>query len=108
MFDAVQVKFNVDTPVKSPFANTRVIPFINSYFDILKAVVDDVKTEYFWFFTNFVDLKDIDLEFRPEQHEREQIHVWHTDFNKEGNVMLIPTRNFKKQMYENYKVTFLL
>ena len=100
MFDAVQVKFNIDTPVQSPFANTRVIPFINSYFDILKAVVDDVKTEYFWFFSNFVDLKDIDIEFRPEQHEREQIHVWHTDSNKEGNVMLIPTRNFKKQMHE--------
>ena len=65
-----------------------------------KAVVDDVKTEYFWFFSNFVDLKDIDIGFRPEQHEREQIHVWHTDANQEGNVMLIPTRNFKKQMYE--------
>lgn len=100
MFDAVQVKFNVDAPVESPFANTRVIPFVGSYFDILKAVVNDVKTEYFWFFSNFVDLEDIDLNFRPEQHEREQIHVWHTDSNKEGNVMLIPTIHFKKQMYE--------
>jgi hypothetical protein len=100
MFDAVQVKFNINTPIKSPFANTRVVPFIDSYFEILKAVVDDVKTEYFWFFSNFVNLKDIDLEFRPEQHEREQIHVWHTDCNNEGNVMLIPTQKFKEQMHE--------
>ncbi len=100
MFDAVQVKFNIDTHIESPFANTRVVPFINSYFEILKAVVDDVKTEYFWFFSNFVNLKDIDLEFRPEQHEREQIHVWHTNCNDEGNVMLIPTQKFKDQMHE--------
>ena len=81
MFDAVQVKFNIDNETKSPFANTRLVPFINSYFDILKAVVDDVTTEYFWFFSNFVDMQDIDLDYRPEQHEREQIHVWHTSQN---------------------------
>lgn len=100
MFDAVQVKFNSENTTKSPFANTRMVPFINSYFEILKAVVDDVKTEHFWFFSNFVDLQDIDLDFRPEQHERQQIHVWHTSQNKEGNVMLIPTQSFKRQMHE--------
>jgi hypothetical protein len=100
MFDAVQVMFNSQNKTKSPFANTRMVPFINSYFDILKAVVDDVTTEYFWFFSNFVDMQDIDLDFRPEQHEREQIHVWHTSQNKEGNVMLIPTKSFKRQMHE--------
>ena len=99
MFDAVQVKFNSENTTKSPFANTRMVPFINSYFEILKAVVDDIKTEHFWFFSNFVDLQDIDLDFRPEQHEKEQIHVWHTSQNKEGNVMLIPTQSFKRQMH---------
>jgi len=102
-FDSIQVRFKKTVHIPSPLASTRVVPFIGSYFEVLKAVVDDVKTEYFWFFSNFVKLDDIDLDFIPEQHEREQIHVWYTThpmggLNKEGNVMLIPTRKFKEQM----------
>jgi hypothetical protein len=82
------------------------VPFINSYLEILKTVVEDIRTEYFWFFANFVDLKKIsnfDLDFIPEQHERDQIHVWYTThpmggLNHEGNVMLIPTEKFKEQI----------
>jgi len=107
-FDSVQVRFKNTSNIDSPFADTRVVPFIGSYFEILKSVVEDIKTEYFWFFSNFVNIKNfggIDLDFIPEQHEREQIHVWYTThpkggLNKEGNVMLIPTAKFKEQMNE--------
>ena len=102
-FDSVKVRFK-DTPdIKSPFANTRTVPFVDSYFEILKGVVNDIKTEYFWFFANFVNMNDIDLGYIPEQHERDQVHVWYTThptggLNKEGNVMLIPTAKFREQM----------
>jgi hypothetical protein len=82
-----------------------VVPFIGSYFEILKSVVNDIRTEHFWFFSNFVDVSiDFDLDYIPEQHERDQIHVWYTThpkggLNKEGNVMLIPTQKFKEQMH---------
>jgi|TARA_R110001599_G_scaffold156572_2_gene342435 hypothetical protein len=107
-FDSIQVRFRNTSNIDSPFADTRVVPFIGSYFEILKSVVEDVKTEHFWFFSNFVDIKNfggIDLDFIPEQHEQEQIHVWYTThpkggLNKEGNVMLIPTAKFKEQMNE--------
>ena len=104
-FDSIQVRFKHTKHIGSPLANTRVVPFVSSYFDILKAVVEDVRTEYFWFFSNFVDAKDIDLDFIPEQHEKDQIHVWYTThpkggLNKEGNVMLIPTVKFKEQMHD--------
>jgi hypothetical protein len=107
-FDSVQVRFRNTSNIDSPFADTRVVPFVGSYFEILKSVVEDVKTEHFWFFSNFVDIKNfggIDLDFIPEQHEQEQIHVWYTThpkggLNKEGNVMLIPTAKFKEQMNE--------
>jgi hypothetical protein len=104
-FDSIQVRFKETKHIESPLANTRVVPFIDSYFSILKSVVSDVNTEYFWFFSNFVNLDGIDLDFIPEQHERDQIHVWYTTHplggsNKEGNVMLVPTRKFKEQMYQ--------
>ena len=107
MFDSVQVRFKDTKHITSPFANTRIVPFVGSYFEILKSVVADIKTEYFWFFSNFVDLKTIskfDLDFVPEQHEKAQIHVWYAThpmagLNKEGNVMLIPTKKFKEQMH---------
>jgi hypothetical protein len=109
MFDSVQVRFKNTRNIESPLANTRVLPFIGSYFEILKSAVGDINTEYFWFFSNFVNLSDIDLDFIPEQHERDQIHVWYTThpmggLNKEGNVMLIPTKQFKEQMHN---LTFL-
>jgi len=102
-FDSVQVRFKYTAHIESPFADTRVVPFIGSYFEILKSVVHDIKTEYFWFFSNFVKIEDIDLDYIPEQHERDQIHVWYTThprggLNKEGNIMLIPTKQFKEQM----------
>ena len=104
-FDSVQVRFKNTAHIESPFADTRVVPFIGSYFEILKSVVDDIKTEYFWFFSNFVKIEDIDLDYIPEQHERDQIHVWYTThpkggLNKEGNILLIPTKQFKEQMNE--------
>jgi hypothetical protein len=102
-FDSVQVRFKNTIHIDSPFADTRVVPFIGSYFEILKSVIDDIKTEYFWFFSNFVKIEDIDLDYIPEQHERDQIHVWYTThpmggLNKEGNIMLIPTKRFREQM----------
>lgn len=102
-FDSVQVRFKNVPHIQSPFANTRVVPFVGSYLDILKSVVCDISTQYFWFFSNFVDLRDMDLDFIPEQYEKDQIHVWYTThpkggLNKEGNILLIPTEKFKQQM----------
>ena len=102
-FDSVQVRFRDVKNHKSPFANTRVVPFVGSYLSILKAVVEDVKTEYFWFFANFVNLENVDIDYIPEQHEKAQIHVWYNTHpaggtNKEGNVMLIPTHELRRQI----------
>jgi len=101
MFDSIQVRFKDVENIESPFANTRVVPFIGSYFEILKSVINDVKTDHFWFFSNFVDLSKMDLDYIPELYEENQLHVWHTaGLNQEGNVMLVPTNEFKKQLKE--------
>ena len=104
-FDSVQVRFRDTRTFDSPFASTRAVPFVGSYFEILKSIVEDINTEYFWFFSNFMNLKTIDTDYIPEQHEKKQIHVWYNTHpmggtNKEGNVMLIPTQEFKNQMHD--------
>jgi len=104
MFDSVQVRFKHTKHWPSPFANTREVPFVESYLTVLKSVVHDINTEYFWFFANFMDLKTVDLDYIPEQHQKEQMHVWYNTHplggtNKEGNVFLIPTEAFKKQIH---------
>jgi hypothetical protein len=103
MFDSVQVRFKQTKHRPSPFANTRIVPFVESYLTVLKSVIDDIKTEYFWLFANFMDLNTIDLDYLPEQHQKDQIHVWYNTHplggtNKEGNVFLIPTEILKKQI----------
>ena len=102
-FDSIQVKFKHTKHIASPFADTRVVPFVDSYLTVLKSIIDDVKTEYFWFFANFMDLKTVDLNFVPDVLESDQIHVWYNTHplggtNKEGNVFLIPTRAVKQQI----------
>ena len=108
-FDSIQVRFKHCNHVPSPFANTREVPFVESYHTILKSVINDVKTEYFWFFANFMHMDKVDLDYIPEQHEKDQIHVWYNTHpigktNKEGNVFLIPTRKLKEQIN---KINFL-
>ena len=104
-FDSIQVRFKNVTHFKSPLANTIEVPFVDSYLTVLKSVVSQIKTEYFWFFASFIKLESTPeiLDYIPEQHEKDQIHVWYTThpkggLNKEGNVFLIPTAKFKEQI----------
>ena len=80
-----------------------MVPFTGSYLQVLKSIVNDIKTEYFWFFSSFMNLNTMDLDYIPEQHEKDQIHVWYNTHplggtNKEGNVFLIPTQALKRQI----------
>jgi len=63
-FDSIKVRFKNTENQPSPFANTREVPFVDSYLTVLKSIIDDVKTEYFWFFASFMNLKTIDLDYR--------------------------------------------
>ena len=96
-FDSIQIRFKNVKEWPSPLANTRVVPFVNSYFEVIKSCIEDIRTEYFWVFPSFMSMKQIDFDFIPEQFEKNQIHVWYSGhpkagYNKEGNVLLIPTK----------------
>ena len=103
-FDSIQVRFKNVNEWESPLVTTRVVPFVESYFSVIKSCIEDISTEYFWVFASFMKLDtSFDFNFIPEQHEKDQIHVWYTThpkggLNKEGNVFLIPTKKFKEQM----------
>ena len=103
-FESIQVRFKHTKHIPTPIADTSELPIVNRYLNLLSSIIDDVNTEYFWFFSNFMDLKTIDLDYIPEQHEQKQIHVWYNTHplggtNKEGNVFLIPTEELKKQIH---------
>jgi len=102
-YDSIQVRFKNIKEWQSPLANTRTVPFVNSYLEVIKSCINDINTEYFWVFPSFMHCKEIEFDFIPEQFQKEQIHVWYTThplggLNKEGHVLLIPTEQFKKQM----------
>jgi hypothetical protein len=102
-YDSIQVRFKNVKEWPSLLANTRTVPFINSYFDVIKSCIDNIRTEYFWVFASFLKLDTFDFDFIPEQFEKDQIHVWYAThpmagLNQEGNIMLIPTKQFKEQL----------
>jgi|MDTC01.2.fsa_nt_gb hypothetical protein len=102
-FDSIRVKFNNVKEWPSPLVNSRTVPFVQSYLEVIKNCIDEIKTEYFWIFPSFMHCKEIDFSYVPEQFEKEQIHTWYTThpmggLNKEGHVLLIPTKQFKEQI----------
>ena len=95
-FDSIQIRFKNIKEWQSPLSNTRTVPFVDSYLEVIKSCVNDINTEYFWVFPSFMHCKEIEFDFIPEQFEKDQIHVWYTThplggLNKEGHVLLIPT-----------------
>ena len=47
---------------------------------------------------SFLDTSNFDFNFIPEQFEKEQLHCWYNNDNKEGNILLIPKQQFIEQM----------
>jgi len=101
-FDCVIVDFQKDQKNKeflfNKFPYALSTPFVGSYFDILKSFVDGVKTDFFWLTSDLVNLQHFDFNFIPDQHQQKQIHVWNTQSQREGDIMLLPTNEFKSQM----------
>ena len=101
-FDCVFVDFQKNKTVRAQVLNqfpyARITPFVGSYYDILRSFVEDIRTEFFWLMTDLVDTTGFDFDYIPEQHEQRQMHVWNSRDQQEGDLMLIPTAEFKKQI----------
>jgi hypothetical protein len=101
-FDCVIIDFQKNQENKDYLSNrfpyAFSTPFVGSYFDILKSFVDSIRTDFFWLTSDLVNLQQFNFNFIPEQHEQKQIHVWNTPLQKEGDVFLIPTKEFKTQL----------
>jgi hypothetical protein len=72
------------------FPYARVIPFVTSYFEIAKSVLQDSKTEFTWLLSSKVDYSKFDFDYIPEQHQTKQLHVWSNKDQKEGDSFLFP------------------
>jgi hypothetical protein len=65
--------------------------------EILKSLVNDARTSHAWMVSSLIDYSTFDFDYIPEQHEQQQIHVWHNADQKEGDTMLIPCAEFLQQ-----------
>lgn len=96
MYDIVKINFPYSQT--NYFFHTHQIPFVESYFTILKSIVKDIRTTHFFVVADFMDITNFNFDYIPEQHEQDQIHCWYDGDNKEGNVLLIPKEKFMQQM----------
>ena len=95
-FDILKIKFpHIKDQNKW---STHSVPFIKNYFEVIKSRVHDIKTSHFWVIASFSDFDNTLLDYIPEQFEKEQIHVFYSGQNKEGNILLIPKQKFLEQM----------
>jgi hypothetical protein len=100
-FDCICVDFqnskeNLNT-IKQRMPHAKVIPFVQSYMEILKSLVNDARTSHVWMLSTLIDYSTFDFDYIPEQHQDQQIHVWHNEEQKEGDTMLIPCAEFLQQ-----------
>lgn len=103
-FDCLFIDFSRNDSNKqeilSRFPYAKKLSFVSNYLDILKSMAPDMNTDYFWVFTDLSDIKNFDLDFRPEQHQSNQLHVWNVDGQQQGDVMLVPKARFIEQQHE--------
>ena len=100
-FDCICVDFqnskkNLNT-IKQRMPHAKIIPFVQSYMEILRSLVRDARTSHVWMVSSLIDYSTFDFDYIPEQHEKQQIHVWHNEEQKEGDTMLIPRAEFLQQ-----------
>ena len=48
-YDSVKVEFENIESRASVFKNTKVVPFDRSYFHVIKKVLPEIKTDYFFY-----------------------------------------------------------
>ena len=95
-FDCVIVDFNNKDSKRNlavilqKFPHARTIPFISSYFDIVKSVLVESSTEYQWLLSSKIDYTDFNFDYIPEQHQSIQLHVWGNRGQDEGDTFLFP------------------
>lgn len=100
-FDCICIDFqnnkkNLET-IRKLMPHAKTITFVKSYLEILKSLIKDMKTSHVWIVSSLVDYSTFDFNYIPEQHQDQQIHVWHNEGQKEGDTLLIQRAEFLKQ-----------
>ena len=100
-FDCICVDFQNSEEnlniIKQRMPHAKIIPFVQSYMEILRFFVNDARTSHVWMVSTLIDYSTFNFDYIPEQHENQQIHVWHNKEQKEGDTLLIPCAEFLRQ-----------
>ena len=101
MYKSVRVIFDNAPLYDSVFEGTIDVNFDTNYLCTIRKILDQIDTEYFWFFAGFTDLKYFSfLDFVPKNKNMQVFYTTHPmgGYNKEGNVFLIHTKEFLEQL----------
>lgn len=103
MFDVIIINFDADQQnlqnLQQRFPHARTVPFVDSYFNVLRSCISSTTTQFVWLISDLVYCNDFDFDYIPPKHEHNQIHVWNVDKQSEGDLMLIPRQAFQDQMF---------
>lgn len=99
-YDCVVIDFQNSSKnlqiIKDKFPYAVVLPFVSSYFDIIKKEIENCRTEHLWVTSTLCDYTNFDFDFVPEQFQETQLHTWSVPGQSEGDTFLVP-RNFNAQ-----------
>jgi hypothetical protein len=86
--------------IKQRMPHAKIIPFVHSYMEMLRSLASGARTSHVWMVSSLIDYSTFDFDYIPEQHQDQQIHVWHNEGQKEGDTLLIPRAEFLRQIRE--------
>ena len=95
-FDCIVVDFNNTEKTENlkvildKFPYAKIVPFVSSYHEIIKAYLPYSKTTFQWLLSTKINYKDFNFDYIPEQHQSNQLHVWSNVNQKEGDTFLFP------------------
>lgn len=103
-FDCICVDFqnakgqrNIDH-IKQVMPHVRVMPFLQSYFEIIRSQIEHSRTSHLWLLSSLIDYSSFDFGHIPEQFQLGQIHAWCVEGQREGDTFLIPKSFLQQQM----------
>ena len=79
------------------FPHARVVRYYDNHLDTIRRCIAKARTPWIWVLASCCDYTDFDFNYRSPPWEADQLHCWHSGYEKFGDTFLINVDEFKKQ-----------